>query len=123
MHSKNHVYCVNVEEDTDDQYYAFTVNSENRSSTINKDLGGVELDILMHSGATSNIIHQWTWEKRKSRNINHVSKKGGDKQRLLFTYASEDPLGITGSFKHTAKVGKLATEAEFVVIAEKASPC
>ena len=62
------VECAFVEplsgdESDDEPAYAFHVpDSSNRGPTIKANLGGVDMQILIDSGATKNLVDETTWE-------------------------------------------------------------
>lgn len=87
---------------TDDDQYAFMVKDcdPNRYTFA---VSGVDLDMLIDSGDTSNIIDKVTWETLKSIRIVCHSYKSDKK---LYAYASKEPLPIKGAFTCEIKCGK-----------------
>lgn len=85
--------------------YAFTVSS-NESPTIGVNIGGVEMEMLVDSGATSNIISEDTWEELKAQKIQCKSSVVPPNGRNLFAYASDKPLSVKGTFTCEIKAGQ-----------------
>ena len=100
--------------------YAFHVSGDN-ASTVSVSIGGVNLDMLVDSGATSNIIGEETWEKLKAQGIKCTSSAAPSGKKL-YAYASDKPLSIKGSFNCDVKAGCGVTQAEFLVIKGKGIP-
>ena len=49
--------------------YAFRVTNEVHSNLLKLSVGGVELEMLVDSGATNNIVDKETWEDLKAKKI------------------------------------------------------
>jgi len=49
--------------------YAFRVTNEVHSNLLKLSVGGVELEMLVDSGATNNIVDEETWEDLKAKKI------------------------------------------------------
>ena len=49
--------------------YAFRVTNEVHSNLLKLSVGGVELEMLVDSGATNNIVDEKTWENLKAKKI------------------------------------------------------
>ena len=77
-------------------------------------VGGVDLKMLIDSGANSNIIDEGMWEQRKVKGVNVNHKLLPHKE--LYPYASSQPLPVKGSFKCTVSVCDRSTKAEVLVI-------
>jgi hypothetical protein len=121
--------AVNLVEDKDAATnYAFSVTDRcqakmNTSNRLNMCVGGVDLKVLIDSGATSNIVDSSTWEYLKSQGIKCESRANTNK--TLYTYAADAPLQVKGSFKCDISVGNGTTskaQAEFVVIEGQGIP-
>ena len=113
----NHLSEQNREPD-----YAFHVFENDTPNTLMLSVGGVNMNFLIDSGATSNIVDEGTWEMLKSRRIRCTSTNAAPPGRKLFSYASTTPLDIKGSFHCEVNVGKGHTHAEFLVIRGKGTP-
>ena len=109
---KKSVRYVGSERDEDDEY-AFTVNSATSPEKIDVTVGGVVVEMLIDSGASTNVIDKNLWSKLKQDKIKCVSRKSDKK---LYAYGSKQPLNILGTFSAQARVEEKETEAEFVVI-------
>ncbi|XP_013881856.1 uncharacterized protein LOC106530712, partial [Austrofundulus limnaeus] len=84
--------------------YAFIVNDDKVPDKLSFSVGGVELKMLIDSGATSNIMGENVWEKLKAEKIkccSYVLKE----QRKLYAYSSSQALTIKGAFRCEVKIG------------------
>lgn len=98
--------------------HAFYVNNERKkdTGTVTLNVGGVDsADILIDSGATSNLMGQPTWEWLKRHGIKCESKRSA---KVLFAYGSQEPLETLGTFKANVKSGDSRKQctAEFIVV-------
>ena len=75
----------------------------------------MKLKVLPDSGAFTNIVDEHTWQTLKARKIKCVST-AGSQNKQLYSYASEKPLEIMGTFQCDVIAGKNSDNAEFVVI-------
>ncbi len=113
------VHQMSSDESDDEPAYAFHLpDSRNRGSTIKANIGGVDMQILVDSGATKNIVDETTWEWLKQHRIICASKVAS-RQKKLYPYASTTPLEVKGTFSTTVKIGAKETTAEFLVIKGK----
>jgi hypothetical protein len=93
------VQQVSSDESDDEPAYVFHLpDSSNRAPTTpaNSKIGGVDMPILVDSGATKNIV-ETTWEWLKQHRI-LCESKGASRQKKLYQYASTTPLQIKGTF-------------------------
>ena len=97
---------------SDNDEYAFTVDSGNIGGMVTVQLGGVSVEVLIDSGASTNVIDKRTWEELKSQKCD----------RKLYAYGCCEPLKVIGCFETTVVLCKSACEAEFVVIEGKGQP-
>ena len=74
---KKSVRYVGSERDEDE--YAFTVNSVTSPEKIDVTAGGVVVEMLIDSGASTNVIDKNLWSKLKQDKINCVSRKSDKK--------------------------------------------
>ena len=95
--------------------YAFTVTGEENSDMITIQVGGVDLKMLIDSGANSNIIDGETWKQLKAKGVRCESQTSPPGKKL-YPYASNQPLPVKGSFKCTVGVCDRSARAEFLVI-------
>ena len=82
-------------------------------------VGGCKLNMIVDSGATRNVIDKQTWDKLKKSGIKCKSTRSN---KMLYTYASQEPLEILGSFTCQVTAGDHSTQDEFVVIDGKGEP-
>ena len=110
----NEIRDENVSEGKSYAFGIHRVHGEHDSSgMLNVTVGGVALQMLIDSGATTNVIDQNTWEALKSQNINCESRRSSD---VLRAYGQEEPLPVIGTFDCEVKVGSRKTHAKFSVI-------
>nr|XP_058952093.1 uncharacterized protein K02A2.6-like [Pocillopora verrucosa] len=101
--------------------YAFRVTNKGQSNMLKLSVGGVELEMLVDSGATNNIIDECTWEDLKAKKIKCKSQ-AAPVDRKLYAYASSKPLPVKGSFTCEVLVGRGRVQTEFLVIKGKGIP-
>ena len=104
---------------SDNDEYAFTVDSGNIDGMVTVQRGGVSVEVLIDSGASTNVIDKRTWEELKSQKIKCKSQKC---DRKLYAYGCCEPLKVIGCFETTVVLCKSACEAEFVVTEGKGQP-
>ena len=104
-------YVQDVDEDEDE--YAFIVKSASQPGKIEVFIGGILVEMVVDSGASTNVIDKHLWSKLKHEKIECVSKKSNKK---LYPYGSKQPLEVLGTFSALTKVGETVVKAEFVVI-------
>ena len=104
-----------------DSDYAFRITSGLSSNTVNVCVGGVFLDVLIDSGCTHNIVNEHTWAVLKKNAIKYTSSVNPTGKQL-YTYASDQPLTIKGTFGCNIQAGNKITPAEFFVIKGKGIP-
>ena len=107
------VHCPDFDSD-----YAFRITSgllSPNSNTVNVCVGGVCLDVMIDSGCSHNIVDEHTWAELKKSAIKCTSSVNPTGKQL-YTYASEEPLTIKGTFGCNVRAGNKTTQAEFVVI-------
>lgn len=75
--------------------------TDGNQSTIRVNLGNVDIDMIIDSGASCNVIDQATWEWLKSRKIKCTSMRT---QRQLFSYGSQEPMKVIGTFMASVTV-------------------
>ena len=91
-HTKPKVLQVDQQSTSDD--YVFTVVQQG-GAKLNFNVGGVNLDMLVDSGASVNIVDEETWSCLKEQRLKCTSMK---QTKRLFAYASKEPLNIIGTF-------------------------
>ena len=95
--------------------YAFSINESEQSEMITVQVRGVNLKMLINSGANSNTVDKGTWEQLKAKGVKCESQAAFPDKKL-YPYASNQPLPVKGSFKCTVAVCNRSTRAEFLVI-------
>ena len=95
--------------------YAFRVTNEVHSNLLKLSVDGVELEMLVDSGATNNIVDEKTWENLKAKKIKCKSE-AAPIDRRLYAYASSKPHPVKGRLMCEVLIGKRKAEAEFLVI-------
>ena len=99
--------------DEDEDEYAFIVKSASQPGKIGVLIGGILVEMVVDSGASTNVIDKHLWSKLKREKIECVSKKSNKK---LYPCGSKQPLEVLGTFSALTKVGETEVKAEFVVI-------
>lgn len=102
-----------VYEDTEekDKEYIFYAMGKN---TFLFKVGGIEIPMVIDSGAAANIISQQTWEQLKEMKVN-VWDMSTKIDKNFTCYASNEPMQITGSFTTTIQGGEKQVDAKFYV--------
>ena len=111
----NMVGCHNEEEEP---VYAFTVGGSNEEK-IEVTVGGCKLNMIIDSGASTNIIDKETWEWLKK---NKVKCESARSSRKLYAYASQTPLDVIGTFSCEVSAGSNTASAKFCVINGEGDP-
>ena len=104
-----------------DSEFAFNVKEDDMSEKLTFCVGGVKVEMLVDSGAKSNVMGTNVWEKLKAENIkcnSYVPKE----QRNLYPYSSSEPLPIKGMFECEITIGDRSEQAEFIVIKGNGEP-
>ena len=111
----NMVGCHDKEEEP---VYAFTVGGTNEEK-IEVTVGGCKLNMIIDSGASTNIIDKETWEWLKK---NKVKCESARSSRKLYAYASQTPLDVIGTFSCEVSAGSNTASAKFCVINGEGDP-
>ena len=90
---------------TDDSEYAFGVlggvdNPDN--SEISVKIGGVQVTMIIDSGASCNVLDRNLWEYLEANEIRCASSKATKK---LYSYGNKQPLQVAGTFTAYVLVG------------------
>ena len=116
------VHQMSGDESKDESAFSLHLkDSSNRGPTVKANVGGVDMQILVDSGATKNIVDVTTWEWLKQNRILCESKVA-QRHKKLYSYASTTPLQVKGTFSTTVKIGPKETTAEFLAINGKGTP-
>ena len=113
--TKPYAHQVGMEPSDSQHDYAFSINEGDHSELTTVQIGGVDLKMLIDSGANSNIIDEWTWEQLKAKGVKCESQIATPDKKL-YSYASNQPLPVKGSFKCKMGVCDRSTRAEVLVI-------
>ena len=84
-------------------------------------MGGIKLAILPDSGSNSNVVDVTTWELLKAKHIVCKSSRAPINKQI-YSYTSEKPLKVKGTFVCEVKAGSHRATAEFVVVEGKGIP-
>ncbi|XP_063412611.1 uncharacterized protein K02A2.6-like [Mytilus trossulus] len=108
--------CSEPDYDNEDDDYAFTVHgNQGKVSKFTVNVGGIDVPVVIDSGATVNIIDRTLWEHLKKNKIKCESKTSS---KNLYAYGSNKPLTIAGSFNTNVCVNDRCVSADFFVIEE-----
>lgn len=114
---KQNVNSVEVEQ----KEFAFIVKDDEMSERLTFCVGGIDLKMLVDSGATSNVMGENVWNRLKAEKIkchSYVPKE----QRNLYPYSSSQALPVKGAFKCEITIGNKTEQAEFIVIKGNGEP-
>jgi hypothetical protein len=92
--------------------YAFSLQDNAILENTPVIIGGVEIQILVDSGATCNVINEFTWNRMKQQHVVCDSKK---ESRTLLAYGT-NKLNVIGTFMAETQVGDKSLQAEFLVV-------
>ncbi|CAH2101616.1 unnamed protein product [Euphydryas editha] len=105
-----------VNESSDEDHYVFNMNDDDEA-TIECEMGGVKLNLLIDSGCKLNLITEKTWEDLKKEKVRCTNQiKGSNK--TLYAYGSKLPLNVKGSFETDIKVNMKSDRTTVYVIKE-----
>ena len=112
------VRSVEVEDvDDDEDDYIFNVLSgETQDGDLQVNVGGVNVPVIIDSGATVNIIDRDPWEQLKKAGIRCKSSRTS---KRVYVYGHTKPLTVAGSFTTKVEAGTNSVDAEFLVVEEK----
>ena len=82
-----------------DSDYAFTISNVTSGGcemTIDVNVGGVQIPMIVDSGASCNVIGRDEWENLKSNGVKCQSSR--DNITKLYAYGSSNPLPVAGNF-------------------------
>lgn len=101
-----------MDQSSDDEY-AFCVSSKLKKGMMPVVIGGVNMEVLVDSGASCNIMGKDQWQSLKSEGVKCKTEKC---QKQLYTYGSKQPLQTLGKFSATVQIpDKPKVKTEFVV--------
>ena len=105
--------------DDKDIDYAFGINQALEEKKVLVTMGGIDLRMIIDSGATVNLVDRKLWEEMKLKKIVCDSSK---QKKSLFAYGSEKPLTVAGCFTANVQLQDKNVLSEFVVTEEKGQP-
>ena len=104
--------------DSQEDEYAFHVHSSQRGSPMaDVVIGGVQMQVMIDSGASTSIMDRHTWEELKRQGVKCKSEKTD--VRHLYPYGSKQPLEVIGKFLAVVQSGSEETEEEFLVLKDR----
>lgn len=118
---KNRQTVNSVETENARNDFAFVVNDGDMPERLSFCVGGVNVKMLVDSGATSNVMGENAWENLKAGHIkchSYVPKT----ERRLYSYSSSEPLVVKGEFTCDISIGNKTEQAEFIVIKGNGEP-
>ena len=117
--NKSNIRHVQTEPEDSDEEYAFSVTSSSDAQKINVIVGGRPVNMIIDSGASTNVINHSLWDKLKSEKVKCTSKKCNKK---LYAYGNSKPLEVLGSFRAATSTNNKEVNAEFIVIKGTGEP-
>lgn len=119
QHSKpnQNVRCVETNE-SDEFTFSVHTSTDNRKATIDVDVGGISINMLIDSGSSVNIISQELWETLKECKIKCTCNKSG---KEVFAYGNT-PLNVIGTFTAETKTNNTNGVEEYVVVSGSGRP-
>lgn len=102
----------NVSEHERECEYLFFVEGEERMTVA---IGGVDVDVLIDSGCTSNVIPEKYWTMMKVKGVK-AYQQSTDVERTFKAFGSEKPLDTIGSFEADVRAGRTEVRARFYVL-------
>jgi len=84
-----------------------------RQEKIEVTVGGCKLNMIIDSGASTNVVDKQTWEWLKRNKVKCESVRA---DKRLYTYVSQTPLDVIGTFHCETSVFNNSVDAEYCVI-------
>lgn len=98
-----------------EEEYCFHLEDDTQDSDIIIEIGGVNINVVIDSGASCNVVDDKTWSFLKSRKIKVIDSEAGS-SKVIRAYAHATPLVVLGSFRAAVYAGGKSKEAKFYVI-------
>ena len=95
------------------------MTSSSDAHKINVIVGRRPVNMIIDSGASTNVINHSLWDKLKSEKVKCTSKKCNKK---LYAYGNSKPLEVLGSFRAATSTNNKEVNAEFIVIKGTGEP-
>ena len=84
------------DDDSDSDDYVFVINQSAKGvEDIIVNMGGIDVSVVIDSGASVNVIDRVLWEKLKAKNIKCKSRKTN---KPIYSYGSQESLTVAGCF-------------------------
>ncbi len=116
----NHNIChIQTEPEDSDEEYAFSVTSSSDAQKINVIVGGRPVNMMIDSGASTNVINHSFRGKLQSEKVKCTSKKCNKK---LYAYGNSKPLEVHGSLIAATSTNSKEVNMEFIVIKGTGKP-
>ena len=97
---------------------SFTANTKyGEKATVR--VGGVPVDMLVDSGASTNVMSLKLWEELKSK---HITCKVLDVHKKLYPYGSKEALPVTDTFNAWFEIPGKKTRAQVTVVENDGEP-
>ena len=109
---------IDLQGNKDTPLYSFAVDNKQQEK-IEVTVGGCKPNVIVDSGASTNIIDNQTWEWLRK---NKVKCQSARSDRKLYLYASHTPPDVIGTFCCAVMAGRNSANAEFCVINGKGEP-
>ena len=103
-----------VDEELDE--YAFTVKGTLKTEKVAVFVGGVPVELIIDSGASTNVIGKCLWENLKKKHIKCTSRRA---IKRLYAYGSTTPLTVVGTCTAEVNVAGKHVITKFTAIEEK----
>lgn len=118
---KKRHYVKTVEEEAhpsrdDDTDYAFGIIQKLEDEKVLINIGGVDIRVIIDSGATVNVVDRKLWEELKREKINCDSSV---KTKNLYAHGSDKPLTVAGCFTTNVQFRNRIVQGEFFFVTEE----
>ena len=97
----------------------YVVAGEAQGGKITVNIGGIPVEMIIDSGASTNVISQALWELLKSQLIKCVSRR---RTRKLYAYGAVTRLEMIGTFTTDLSLGSKCVCAEVSVTKGQREP-
>ncbi|MCG8048362.1 MAG: DDE-type integrase/transposase/recombinase [Candidatus Thiodiazotropha taylori] len=107
---KSKVHVLESDSESTDEH-CFVIG--NKLATVNVNIAGQSINLLIDSGASCNVIDSDTWKMLKT----HVKMTKCD--RKVYAYGAKSPLHVLGKFETDISINDQTKTAEFLVVDTK----
>ena len=84
------------DDDSDSDDYVFVINQPAKGvEDIIVNMGGIDVSVVIYSGASVNVIDRVLWEKLKAK---HIKCKSWKTNKPIYSYGSQESLTVAGCF-------------------------